>query len=126
MKRKGRARKLTDEQVKDLREIYADKNDKRSISQLARVFRVSPVTADNVIMKRGAYKDPGPPSTWSIEVLCYEYQQAGGGQLGKYVWQKIRPSGGAPYQFNSFNEAAHMANMCYGGANGDTVRIVKN
>lgn len=55
-KKRGRKRILDDRQVKELREAYADREDRRSISQLARAFRVSPVTADNVIMKRGAYK----------------------------------------------------------------------
>lgn len=64
--------------------------------------------------------------TYSIEVLCYEYKQAGGGQLGEYAWKKIRSTYGTPYEYKTFREAADMANMCYGGTDAGTVRIVKN
>ncbi len=124
-KKRGRKRVLSDDQVKELRECYADRDDRRSISQLARRFNVSPVTADNCIMKRGAYKESAPAS-YSIEVLCYDYSGAPSPTLGRYVWKKLRSTYGAPYVYKTRREAVDMAEMCYSGSPAETVRIVVN
>lgn len=63
--------------------------------------------------------------SWSIEVYCYD--RAGGNSgLGRYTWQKVRSTYGAPYEYATKREAADMAAMCYGGMIDKDVRIVEN
>jgi hypothetical protein len=43
------------------------------------------------------------------------------------VWSKVRPTHGRPYEYNTYNEAFSMLEMCYGATEilGKTVRITK-
>lgn len=56
MKKRGRKVKLSERDVNEIREAYADRTDKRCLSELARAYRVTFGTVNAVVMKTGAYK----------------------------------------------------------------------
>lgn len=57
-----------------------------------------------------------------IEVEVYD-RQALTGQLGRYVWKKLRSTYGGPYEFKTAEAAIKMARMCY-PEHQEKVRIV--
>lgn len=54
--KKGRKRKLTDEEAADVRRMYFDRNAGWSLAGLARLFRVSSGTINHAVERTGAYK----------------------------------------------------------------------
>ena len=64
--------------------------------------------------------------SWSIEVFCYDRAGGNNPELGRYTWQKIRSTYGAPYEYATKREALNMAGICYGGMTDKDVRIVEN
>jgi hypothetical protein len=48
---------FTPEEAKEIRESYFDPKHRETTYTLARLYRVSPVTINNAVMRRGAYKE---------------------------------------------------------------------
>ena len=63
---------------------------------------------------------------YSMEVLIEETQTCDAGHQHRVkVWRKVRPTGGAPYIYETRAEAERMLRMCYPLKLEDEARVIE-